>query len=414
MTVSTTQSRIGYNGNGATTVFAFPYRFLANTDLVVTLVRADTTQVVQTLNTDYTVMGAGDDAGGTVTMVVAPATGQQLIIVRAVPLTQETDYISGDPFPAETHERALDKLTMISQRLESLISRSIRLNDADLLVSSTILPSPIANATLVWNATGTAIVNGVGSSEFVGLSPYMEVVLGSVDAAEALTNLQAAADAAVVKLTGAQTIADIKTFSSSPVVPTATTSGQAANKGQMDTAISTAVSTAVVPSTLAPTLFVEGTAQGTASGTARNFTGIPSWAREVTVLLKAVSTNGTSRLLVQVGGTSSGTYLTSGYTCLTSGTLPAGVQGTAAYTDGASLFNASAAAGAWDARLVFSRVSSASGNWVFSGVAGLSSNSGLYHIVGGIQVTGSLDKIRITTAGGVDVFDAGQANIFYG
>jgi len=235
MTVSTTESRIGYNGNGATTAFAFPYRFLANVDLVVTLVRADTTQVVQTLNTDYTVTGAGDDAGGTVTMVVPPATGQQLVIVRDVPLTQETDYISGDPFPAETHETALDKLTMISQRLNNLISRSIRLSDADLLVSSTILPSPIANATLVWNATGTAIVNGVGSGEFVGLSPYMEVVLGSVDATEARANLGVAADAAVVKLTGAQTVAGVKTFGSSPVLPgDASTALQAVPKQQLD------------------------------------------------------------------------------------------------------------------------------------------------------------------------------------
>ena len=235
MTVSTTESRIGYNGNGATTAFAFPYRFLVSADLVVTLVLADTTQVVKVLNTDYTVTGAGDDAGGTVTMVVPPATGQQLVIVRDVPLTQETDYISGDPFPAESHETALDKLTMISQRLNNLISRSIRLSDADLLVSSTILPSPIANATLVWNATGTAIVNGVGSGEFVGLSPYMEVVLGSVDSADARTALGAAADSAVVKLTGAQTVAGVKTFGSSPVLPgDASTALQAVPKQQLD------------------------------------------------------------------------------------------------------------------------------------------------------------------------------------
>ena len=43
-------------------------------------------------------------------------------------------------------------------------------------------------------------------------------------------------DSAVVKLTGNQTIADVKTFSSSPIVPTATTNTQAVNKQQMDTA----------------------------------------------------------------------------------------------------------------------------------------------------------------------------------
>lgn len=40
-----------------------------------------------------------------------------------------------------------------------------------------------------------------------------------------------------VTLTGNQTVAGVKTFSSSPIVPTATTTTQAVNKGQMDTAL---------------------------------------------------------------------------------------------------------------------------------------------------------------------------------
>ncbi len=43
-----------------------------------------------------------------------------------------------------------------------------------------------------------------------------------------------AADSTVVHNTGDETIAGIKTFSSSPIVPTATTSTQAVNKGQLD------------------------------------------------------------------------------------------------------------------------------------------------------------------------------------
>jgi len=413
MTVSTTESRIGYNGNGATTVFAFPYRFLTNTDLVVTLVQADTTQVVQTLNTDYTVTGAGDDAGGTVTMVVPPATGQQLILVRDVPLTQETDYISGDPFPAETHERALDKLTMISQRLESLISRSIRLSDADLLVSSTILPSPIANATLVWNATGTAIVNGVGSGEFVGLSPYMEVVLGSVDAAEALTNLTAAADAAVVKLTGAQTVAGVKTFSDKPIIPDGTAAQNPVSKAQLDTEAS-ARAAAVAPATLAPTLLVAATPVASTSGKAVSFTGIPSWVKRVTILISAVSTNGTTRLIVQVGDTGSGTYITTGYSCFASAIIPAAAQGTQSYTDGASFYGASTAATVWRGRITFHRVGAASEDWVFEGALTRTDSTGLAHLAGSITVSGALDKIRLTTAApGTDTFDAGEVNVIW-
>lgn len=413
MTVSTTTSRVGYNGNSVTTVFAVPFRFLENTDLIVTLVDAFEAQSVQVLNTDYTVTGAGDDAGGSITMATAPASGERLIIVREVPLTQETDYISGDPFPAETHERALDKLTMITQRLESLIGRSIRLSDGDLLVTSVILPAPSPGSSLIWNSTGTALVNGIPVEGTLAISPYMEAVLGSVDAAEARSNMGAAADVEVTKLTGNQTVAGIKTFTSSPIVPTPTTNLQASTKAYADTVAASAAAAAVVPATLVPTLFVEGTDQASTSGIAINFTGIPSWAKEVIILLNGVSTNGTSRLLVQVGDTGSGTYRTTGYVCLTSGIIPASAQGTQNYTDGASLYSATAASGAWYGRVTFSRVSASPGNWVFDGIAGLSSNTGLYNVVGSIQVAGSLDKIRLTTAGGTDTFDAGQVNITY-
>lgn len=46
-------------------------------------------------------------------------------------------------------------------------------------------------------------------------------------------------DAEEVKLTGDQTVAGVKTFSSSPIVPTATTSTQAMNKSQVETYIAT-------------------------------------------------------------------------------------------------------------------------------------------------------------------------------
>jgi hypothetical protein len=141
MTISTTASRISYNGNGATTAFSFPYRFLTNADLVVIKVAADGTETTLTLNTNYTVTGADDDAGGTVTLSVAPLSGQRVVIYRAVTLTQEVDYITGDPFPAETHERALDRLTMIVQQQQDAIDRSAKLSetstaDADTLIAN--------------------------------------------------------------------------------------------------------------------------------------------------------------------------------------------------------------------------------------------------------------------------------------
>jgi len=143
MTISTTESRISYNGNGVTTVFSFPYRFLANGDLVVVEVSSTGVETVKTLTTHYTLTGAGDDAGGSVTMLVAPASGVRLVIYRSTAITQETDYISGDPFPAETHERALDRLTMIAQEISPAAARAIKVPVGDPTSLSTILPAAV-------------------------------------------------------------------------------------------------------------------------------------------------------------------------------------------------------------------------------------------------------------------------------
>jgi len=141
MTISTTDSRISYNGNGVTTFFSFPYRFLANGDLVVVEVSSAGVETVKTLTTHYTIAGAGDDAGGSVTMLTAPASGTRLIIYRDTDIVQETDYISGDPFPAETHERALDRLTMITQEVGSEANRAIKVPVGDSSSFSTTLPA---------------------------------------------------------------------------------------------------------------------------------------------------------------------------------------------------------------------------------------------------------------------------------
>lgn len=155
MTISTTTARTTYNGNGITTVFSIPFRFLTNGDIVVVSVSAAGVETTKTLTTDYTLTGAGDDAGGSVTMLVAPAVGTRLIIYRDTDIVQETDYISGDPFPAETHERALDRLTMIAQEIGSDADRAIKVPVGDSSSLSTTLPAALSRLDrfLVFDAT---------------------------------------------------------------------------------------------------------------------------------------------------------------------------------------------------------------------------------------------------------------------
>ena len=171
MTISTTDSRISYNGNSVTTVFSFPYRFLANGDLVVVSVSSAGVETVKTITTDYTVTGAGANAGGSVTMIVAPATGTRLVIYRDTEVVQETDYTSGDAFPAESHERALDRLTMIMQEKTpgaAGATRAIQIPIGDPGDVNTVLPPSIARLGkfLIFDATtGSVGVSDVTSSQ---------------------------------------------------------------------------------------------------------------------------------------------------------------------------------------------------------------------------------------------------------
>lgn len=159
MTVQSTVSRIDYSGNGTSTDFAVPFYFINATDLVVLLVSSAGVSVTQLITTNYTVTGAGDESGGQVSMVVAPPIGYRLVILRDPPVTQLIDYQDNDPFPAETHELGLDKLTMLCQRAFDKIARAFTLTDADTSGASTTLPIPTANSVIAWDSTASALVN---------------------------------------------------------------------------------------------------------------------------------------------------------------------------------------------------------------------------------------------------------------
>jgi hypothetical protein len=117
VTVSTTTRRVAYSGNGSTTAFSVPFVFFGASELQVIARASDGVETVQALSTNYTVSG-GNGATGTVTAVVAPPVGVSWTIIRQTARTQLTDYVPNDPFPAQTHERALDRLTAIVQEVE--------------------------------------------------------------------------------------------------------------------------------------------------------------------------------------------------------------------------------------------------------------------------------------------------------
>lgn len=192
MTVESTTTRKSYDGNDVSTMFVVPFKFLANEDLVVIL--HDTTtgeDDEQILDTDYTVTGAGSEDGGAVTFTTAPAAGKKVVIYRDPPITQTTDWLENDPDPAEVKERAFDKLTMIAQRLDERVDRSVRLSDGD-TAADMVLPAKEIRAGkyAAWDADGAPTV-AEGTSDPTPISPFMAKVLDDATSNDALTTLTA-------------------------------------------------------------------------------------------------------------------------------------------------------------------------------------------------------------------------------
>jgi hypothetical protein len=186
MTISTTTSRQSYNGNGVTTVFSVPFRFFTNSDLVVQLVTVSTgASTTLALTTHYTVTGADEEDGGSLTMLTAPAVGQRLVIRRVIGATQEVDYVAGDPFPAETHERALDRLTMLAQQGEEVNARALVFPAGD--TASGELPEVATRASklLGFNSSGELVVSAPAS----GSAEELAIDLASTEVLHRLVSI---------------------------------------------------------------------------------------------------------------------------------------------------------------------------------------------------------------------------------
>ncbi|WP_228286640.1 hypothetical protein [Klebsiella pneumoniae] len=126
MTVSTEVDHNDYTGNGVTTSFPYTFRIFKKSDLTVQVADPNENITVLTLDTDYSVTGAGTYSGGNVVLTSPLANGWQISISRNLPVTQETDLRNQGKFFAEVHEDAFDKLTMLIQQCFGFLRLALR------------------------------------------------------------------------------------------------------------------------------------------------------------------------------------------------------------------------------------------------------------------------------------------------
>ena len=164
-------------------------------------------------------------------------------------------------------------------------------------------------------------------------------------------------------------------------------------------------SAGIVSTKLSGVGFTSGTPVATTSGTSIDFTSIPSSVTEITVLFKAVSTNGSSALSIQIGD---GSIVTTGYTNIGGGMSATSLTNTQ-FTNSFVLADSTSATWILTGYYTLKRYAN---NWFIFG-GGIRDTTYPCYSFGGKTLSGTLDRIRITTTGGTDTFDAGEVNITY-
>ena len=154
-------------------------------------------------------------------------------------------------------------------------------------------------------------------------------------------------------------------------------------------------------------LLVSGTSQNTTSGTSIDFTGLPVWVKRITFMLNGVSTNGTSIIQLQIG---SGTIVATGYNSIASSIGASSVQ-TITSTTGAPIINGNLAVNTYYGIITIVLISPTI--WLINGSVSSVLSTVSTVINSNITLAGVLDRVRLTTVNGTDVFDAGSVNILY-
>lgn len=120
MATAYTLPAVVYAGNNSTvTAYAIPFPFLEPEYVFAAVTTGATTTELDP--TEYTVTQDEDEQGGTLVTATAVPTTSTITIFRRTARIQPVEYPSAGAFPADSHERALDRLTHIVQELNNAV-----------------------------------------------------------------------------------------------------------------------------------------------------------------------------------------------------------------------------------------------------------------------------------------------------
>ena len=347
MTVGAALARSVSTGNGSTTEFPFNAPVAAATEIkVYTVVIATGVQTLQTKDGsgtyDYSVAINASTNYATVTVNTALPDTHKIVIMRNVPLTQETDYVEGDAFGAETHEAALDKLTMIAAQISEVADRSIKVQETSATTNITCAEL-VADKVLVVNSDGDGISMGPTTANLdtlagissdittvAGISSNVTSVAGNATNINAVaadaTDIGAVADKAteIGRLGTADAVADLAILGTADAVSDMNTLGTSANVTNMNTlagiasnittvaGISSNVTTVAGISSNVTTVAGVASDVTTVAGVSSNVTTVAGIASNVTTVATNISDVNTFANVYRIGSSDPSSSLDEG------------------------------------------------------------------------------------------------------
>ena len=158
MTVSSTNSKVQFNGDGSTAAFAYNFKVFADADLQVIVRSSAGLETTKSSGTHYNASGVGSDSGGTVTFTSGniPASGETVTLIRNKTISQDLDLVANDPFPAASLEDQLDKLTHLILQNNEELDRTLKISKTNTMTSTEFTENSTsrANKVFAFNTSG--------------------------------------------------------------------------------------------------------------------------------------------------------------------------------------------------------------------------------------------------------------------
>lgn len=123
MAVNDNVTRIQIVATAAQTVFIYPFEIFDKDDIVV---EKNGTVLTEGVTNDYTVLGVGNDNGGSITLLLGATAGDIFTLFRDMALERLTDFQQNGDFLADEVNNNFDRQILMIQQNKSDLSRSIR------------------------------------------------------------------------------------------------------------------------------------------------------------------------------------------------------------------------------------------------------------------------------------------------